>query len=131
MSLYTSLGISVSPEAGRYLIQFLRTLEEKPDHVCRMQDGTISAVWENHNHFDMYTKSSEYSRIIEFLEGLGWDNYAYESITEDSEPVVAGGYSFGFSRVTTYRMYGDSIDIGAVVSHNRKRTSLFSRFRRR
>ena len=131
MSLYTSLGITVSPDAARYFLQYLTTLEERPDYVRRMQDGTVSAVWENHNHFDGYTQSSEYPRIIEFLEGLGWENYVYESVTEDSEPVVAGGYSFGFSRVMTYRMYGDSVDLNAVVSHNRKRRTLRSIFRRR
>ncbi len=132
MSLYTSLGITVSPEAARYFLQYLSSLDERPDHVSRLHDGTVSAVWEHHNHFDPYTSSSEYKKIIDFLDGLGWENYVFESVTEDSEPVVAGGYSFGFARVTTYRMYGDDVDIAAVVSQNRKpRSRLLQRLRGR
>ena len=128
MSVRTSLGVTVSPETGIFFLRFLKTLKEKPDKVSQENDGSVSAVWEDRNHFDAYS-DSEYRTVIGFLENLGEENYIYESVTEDEEPVIGGGYYFGFARVVRYEVYGESVDLNAVTSENRKRRFL-ARFRR-
>ena len=128
MSVRTSLGVTVSPETGIFFLRFLKTLKEKPDKVSQENDGSVSAVWEDRNHFDAYS-DSEYRTVIGFLENLGEENYIYESVTEDEEPVIGGGYYFGFVRVVRYEVYGESVDLNAVTSENRKRRFL-ARFRR-
>jgi len=128
MSVYTSLGVTVSPESGIHFLRFLKTLDEGPDTVSQGNDGSVSAIWENRNHFDAYS-DSEYNTIIEFLEGLGDDNYIYESVTEDGEPIIGGGYYFGFARVVHYDVYGEPVDLSTVMSGNRKRR-LLGRFGR-
>ena len=52
MSVYTTLGVTVSPETGIYFLRFLKTLSQKPDRVTQDTDGTVSALWEDRNHFD-------------------------------------------------------------------------------
>ncbi len=123
MSCYTSLGLTVSPDAGPFFLRFLRTLEDEPDTVARAKDGAVTAIWEDRNHFDEYS-DSEYSKIIEFTEGLGDGEYVYESVTEGEAPVLGGRYSFGFARVVKYDVYGEPVDLDSVVSENRKRSRL-------
>lgn len=130
MSVYTTLGVTVSPETGIYFLRFLKTLMEKPDRVTQDTDGTVSALWEDRNHFDEYS-DSDYSTILDFLDNLGDENYISESITEDGEPDIRGGYYFGFARRTTYDLYGEPVDLDSVTSENRKRKGLLARFRRR
>ena len=45
MSVYTTLGVTVSPEAGIYFLRFLKTLRDRPDRVTQDNDGTVSALW--------------------------------------------------------------------------------------
>ena len=120
MSVYTTLGVTVSPEAGIYFLRFLKTLRDRPDRVTQDNDGTVSALWENRNHFDEYS-DCDYSTILDFLDNLGEENYISESITEDGEPDIRGGYYFGFARRITYDLYGDPVDLDTVMSSNRRR----------
>lgn len=120
MSVYTTLGVTVSPEAGIYFLRFLKTLRDRPDRVTQDNDGTVSALWENRNHFDEYS-DCDYSTILDFLDNLGDENYISESITEDGEPDIRGGYYFGFARRITYDLYGDPVDLNSVMSDNRRR----------
>ena len=120
MSVYTTLGVTVSPEAGIYFLRFLKTLRDRPDRVTQDNDGTVSALWEDRNHFDEYS-DCDYSTILDFLDNLGDENYISESITEDGEPDIRGGYYFGFARRITYDLYGDPVDLNSVMSGNRKR----------
>ena len=120
MSVYTTLGVTVSPEAGIYFLRFLKTLRNRPDRVTQDNDGTVSALWENRNHFDEYS-DCDYSTILDFLDNLGEENYISESITEDGEPEIRGGYYFGFARRITYDLYGDPVDLDTVMSGNRRR----------
>ena len=120
MSVYTTLGVTVSPEAGIYFLRFLKTLRNRPDRVTQDNDGTVSALWENRNHFDEYS-DCDYSTILDFLDNLGEENYISESITEDGEPDIRGGYYFGFARRITYDLYGDPVDLDTVMSGNRRR----------
>ena len=120
MSVYTTLGVTVSPEAGIYFLRFLKTLRDRPDRVTQDNDGTLSALWEDRNHFDEYS-DCDYSTILDFLDNLGEENYISESITEDGEPDIRGGYYFGFARRITYDLYGDPVDLDTVMSGNRRR----------
>ena len=120
MSVYTTLGVTVSPEAGMYFLRFLKTLRDRPDRVTQDNDGTVSALWEDRNHFDEYS-DCDYSTILDFLDNLGEENYISESITEDGEPDIRGGYYFGFARRITYDLYGDPVDLNTVMSGNRRR----------
>lgn len=120
MSVYTTLGVTVSPEAGIYFLRFLKTLRDRPDRVTQDNDGTVSALWEDRNHFDEYS-DCDYSTILDFLDNLGEENYISESITEDGEPDIRGGYYFGFARRITYDLYGDPVDLDTVMSSNRRR----------
>ncbi|WP_400223790.1 hypothetical protein [Methanomethylophilus alvi] len=120
MSVYTTLGVTVSPEAGIYFLRFLKTLRDRPDRVTQDNDGTVSALWEDRNHFDEYS-DCDYSTILDFLDNLGEENYISESITEDGEPDIRGGYYFGFARRITYDLYGDPVDLDTVMSGNRRR----------
>ena len=120
MSVYTTLGVTVSPEAGIYFLRFLKTLRDRPDKVTQDNDGTVSALWEDRNHFDEFS-DCDYSTILDFLDNLGDENYISESITEDGEPDIRGGYYFGFARTITYELYGDPVDLNTVMSGNRKR----------
>ena len=120
MSVYTTLGVTVSPEAGIYFLRFLKTLRDRPDRVTQDNDGTVSALWEDRNHFDEYS-DCDYSTILDFLDNLGEENYISESITEDGEPEIRGGYYFGFARRITYDLYGDPVDLDTVMSGNRRR----------
>ena len=120
MSVYTTLGVTVSPEAGIYFLRFLKTLRDRPDKVTQDNDGTVSALWEDRNHFDEYS-DCDYSTILDFLDNLGEENYISESITEDGEPDIRGGYYFGFARRITYDLYGDPVDLDTVMSGNRRR----------
>lgn len=120
MSVYITLGVTVSPEAGIYFLRFLKTLRDRPDRVTQDNDGTVSALWENRNHFDEYS-DCDYSTILDFLDNLGEENYISESITEDGEPEIRGGYYFGFARRITYDLYGDPVDLNSVMSGNRRR----------
>ena len=120
MSVYTTLGVTVSPEAGIYFLRFLKTLRDRPDRVTQDNDGTVSALWEDRNHFDEYS-DCDYSTILDFLDNLGEENYISESITEDGEPDIRGGYYFGFARRITYNLYGDPVDLNSVMSGNRRR----------
>ena len=120
MSVYTTLGVTVSPEAGIYFLRFLKTLRDRPDRVTQDNDGTVSALWENRNHFDEYS-DCDYSTILDFLDNLGEENYISESITEDGEPDIRGGYYFGFAKRITYDLYGDPVDLDTVMSGNRRR----------
>lgn len=120
MSVYTTLGVTVSPEAGIYFLRFLKTLRDRPDRVTQDNDGTVSALWEDRNHFDEYS-DCDYSTILDFLDNLGEENYISESITEDGEPDIRGGYYFGFARRITYDLYGDPVDLNSVMSGNRRR----------
>ena len=129
MSCYTSLGVTVAPEEGMHFLRFLKKLDDQPDTVSQGNDGSVSAVWEDRNHFDEYS-DCDYTTILEFLDNLGDDNYISESITEDGEPDIRGGYYFGFARRTTYDLYGEPVDLNTVSSENRKRRFL-DRFRRR
>ena len=120
MSVYTTLGVTLSPEAGIYFLRFLKTLRDRPDRVTQDNDGTVSALWEDRNHFDEYS-DCDYSTILDFLDNLGEENYISESITEDGEPDIRGGYYFGFARRITYDLYGDPVDLNTVMSGNRRR----------
>ena len=114
MSVYTTLGVTVSPEAGIHFLRFLKTLRNRPDRVTQDNDGTVSALWENRNHFDEYS-DCDYSTILDFLDNLGEENYISESITEDGEPDIRGGYYFGFAKRITYDLYGDPVDLDTVM----------------
>ncbi len=119
MSVYTSLGVTVSPEASLYFLRLLKTLSITPDHLTRVFDGSVNAVWEEHNHFDSYS-SEDYRTVMSFLQSLDEKDYVYESVTEDCMPEIGGGYYFGFARVVTYKLDGDPIGLDDVVSENRR-----------
>ena len=130
MSTYTSLGVTVSPEVAIYFLRFLKTLEDRPDTVTQDNDGSVSAVWEDRNHFDPWSSNSDYNSVVQFLRDLGEENYIYESVTEDGEPIIEGAYYFGFARVTRYDVYGEPVNLDAVISESRKKRGLFGRLRR-
>ena len=130
MSTYTSLGVTVSPEVAIYFLRFLKTLRDRPDTVTQDNDGSVSAVWEDRNHFDPWSSNSDYNSVVQFLRDLGEENYIYESVTENGEPIIEGAYYFGFARVTRYDVYGEPVNLDAVISENRKRRSIFGRLRR-
>ena len=130
MSTYTSLGVTVSPEVAIYFLRFLKTLRDRPDTVTQGNDGSVSAVWEDRNHFDPWSSNSDYNSVVQFLRDLGEENYIYESVTEDGEPIIEGAYYFGFARVTRYDVYGEPVDLNAVISESRKKRGLFGRLRR-
>ena len=130
MSTYTSLGVTVSPEVAIYFLRFLKTLRDRPDTVTQDNDGSVSAVWEDRNHFDPWSSNSDYNSVVQFLRDLGEENYIYESVTEDGEPIIEGAYYFGFARVTLYDVYGEPVDLNAVISESRKKRGLFGRLRR-
>ena len=130
MSTYASLGVTVSPEVAIYFLRFLKTLRDRPDTVTQDNDGSVSAVWEDRNHFDPWSSNSDYNSVVQFLRDLGEENYIYESVTEDGEPVIEGAYYFGFARVTRYDVYGEPVDLNAVISESRKKRGLFGRLRR-
>ena len=130
MSTYTSLGVTVSPEVAIYFLRFLKTLRDRPDTVTQGNDGSVSAVWEDRNHFDPWSSNSDYNSVVQFLRNLGEENYIYESVTEDGEPIIEGAYYFGFARVTRYDVYGEPVDLNAVISESRKKRGLFRRLRR-
>ena len=115
MSVYTTLCVSVSPEVGLYFMRFMKEIREKPNKVSKDSDGTVTALWENRNHFDAASIGSEYLKIIGFLKELGEMHYVYESVTDD-ESFVGGRYHFGFARVVRYEMYGDPMDLNGFVS---------------
>ncbi len=119
MSFYTSLGVTVSPDAAIYFLRFLKTLDEGPDYVYREKSGSISAVWEEHNHFDEYS-GGEYNVIMDFLSKLNDEDYIYESVSEGCEPEVVGGFCFGFARIVKYELYGEPIDLDTVVSEGKR-----------
>lgn len=114
MSSYTSLGVTVSPEVSVSFLMFIRTIADSPDYVCREKDGSVSAVWENRNHFDAASIGSEYLKIIGFLKELGEMHYVYESVTDD-ESFVGGRYHFGFARVVRYEMYGEMVNLKDAI----------------
>ena len=130
MSTYTSLGVTVSPEVAIYFLRVLKTLRDRPDTVTQDNDGSVSAVWEDRNHFDPWSSNSDYNSVVQFLRDLGEENYIYESVTEDGEPIIEGAYYFGFARVTRYDVYGEPVDLNAVISESRKKRGLFGRLRR-
>ena len=130
MSTYTSLGVTVSPEVAIYFLRFLKTLRDRPDTVTQDNDGSVSAVWEDRNHFDPWSSNSDYNSVVQFLRDLGEENYIYESVTEDGEPIIEGAYYFGFARVTRYDVYGEPVDLNAVISESSKKRGLFGRLRR-
>ena len=130
MSTYTSLGVTVSPEVAIYFLRFLKTLRDRPDTVTQDNDGSVSAVWEDRNHFDPWSSNSDYNSVVQFLRDLGEENYIYESVTEDGDPVIEGAYYFGFARVTRYDVYGEPVNLNAVISESRKKRGLFGRLRR-
>ena len=130
MSTYTSLGVTVSPEVAIYFLRFLKTLRDRPDTVTQDNDGSVSAVWEDRNHFDPWSSNSDYNSVVQFLRDLGEENYIYESVTEDGEPIIEGAYYFGFARVTRYDVYGEPVNLDAVISESRKKRGLFGRLRR-
>ena len=130
MSTYTSLGVTVSPEVAIYFLRFLKTLRDRPDTVTQDNDGSVSAVWEDRNHFDPWSSNSDYNSVVQFLRDLGEENYIYESVTEDGEPIIEGAYYFGFARVTRYDVYGEPVDLNAVISESRKKRGLLGRLRR-
>ena len=70
---------------------------------------------------DCLYSDCDYSTILDFLDNLGEENYISESITEDGEPDIRGGYYFGFARRITYDLYGDPVDLDTVMSGNRRR----------
>ena len=131
MSCYTSLGVTVAPEEGMHFLRFLKKLDGQPDTVSQGNDGSVSAVWEDRNHFDRYSDDENYDAIMAFLEDLDDDKYIYESVTEDCAPEIGGGYYFGFARVVHYDVYGEPVDLDSVTSENRKRKGLLARLRRR
>ena len=130
MSVYTSLGVTVAPEEGMHFLRFLKKLDSQPDTVSQGNDGSVSAIWEDRNHFDAYSDDEDYDAIMSFLESLDDDKYVYESVTEGCEPEIGGSYYFGFARVVHYDVYGEPVDLDAV-SENRKRKGLLARLRRR
>lgn len=90
MSCYTSLGVTVAPEEGMHFLRFLKKLDDQPDTVSQGNDGSVSAVWEDRNHFDRYSDDENYDAIMAFLEDLDDDKYIYESVTEDCAPEIGG-----------------------------------------
>ena len=120
MSFYTSLGVTVSPPYSSAFLEFIGADGfEKPDLVY-MDGGSVSAVWQDHNHFDPYS-SEQYNWLMDFLKSIGEDNYIYESVSEGCEPEVRGNYCFGFATKTVYEMYGSPVSLG-TKSKNRRRT---------
>ena len=120
MSQYTSLGVTVSPVAADGFLEMIgRLAYGEPDQLARSDDGAVTAVWQDRNHFDQYS-SDEYRAIMAFLNGIPSELYAYESITEDYEPETGGDYQFDFERVVVYHLYGKPIRLGKTVSKSRK-----------
>ncbi len=118
MSSFTSLGITVSPQCGDAFIAFLQTLHyERPNIVDKARSGAVSAIWEERENF---VSSPEYHSIMAFLDGQGYRNVFYESITDDMAPEIDGGYFCEFARVVTYKTYGTKLDIYPARSANRK-----------
>ncbi len=127
MSVYTTLCVSVSPEVGLYFMRFMKEIREKPNKVSKDSDGTVTALWENRNHFDEYTSDSDYNVIIGFLMNLGDDKYYYESYTEQCEPVMYGDYVANFSTKMVFELYGEPVVLDSIMSENRKSRKFLNR----
>lgn len=116
MTQYTSLGVTVSPSlAGPFLGVIAQLVHESPDQLSRTDDGAVTAVWQNRNHFDE-CGSDDYRRIMDFLNGADANEYSYESISEGYEPIVNGYFGLNFETTTVYRVFGTPIEIGGPVT---------------
>ena len=131
MSVYTTLCVSVSPEVGLYFLRFMKEIREKQNKVSKDSDGTVTALWENRNHFDEYSPNSDYNVIIGFLMNLGDDKYYYESYTEQCEPVMYGDYVANFSTKMVFELYGEPVVLDSIMSENRKSRKFLNRRGRR
>ena len=119
MSIYTSLGVTVSPKIAGSFREILRTLtHDVPDIATLGDDGSITAIWQDRKHFNEYD-SDDYSTVMRFLKGFPEDLYCYEVLTEGYEPEVRGAYSLNFSTKTVYDVYGKQFDPrGSIVSRS-------------
>ena len=121
MSQYTSLGVTVSPMAADGFLEMIgRLAYGEPDQLAKTDDGAVTAIWQDRNHFDRYS-SDEYRAIMAFLDGIPSELYSYQSITEDYEPEVGGDYGFNFETRVVYEVYGKPIRLGKTVSKSWKR----------
>lgn len=115
MSQYTSLGVTVSPAIADGFLEAIGSLDYgNPDQLARSEDGSVTAIWENRNHFDLYS-SDTYRGVIGFLRGMPEDSYSFESITEGYEPDIGGTFGFNFSTKTVYEVYGKPFSLGKAV----------------
>lgn len=120
MSQYTSLGVTVSPLIADGFVRMLEGLDETPDKLARMDNGSVTAIWEYRNHFNAYASDS-YRAIMDFLRQIPEDLYQYESITEDYEPEEGGTYGLNFYTYTVYEVFGEPFRLGKkTVSKSRK-----------
>lgn len=121
MSQYTSLGVTVSPVVADGFLEMIgRLAYGEPDQLARTDDGAVTAIWQDRNHFDQYS-SDEYRAIMAFLDRIPSELYSYQSITEDYEPEVGGDYGFNFETRVVYEVYGKPIRLGKTVSKSWKR----------
>lgn len=52
MSQYTSLGVTVSPMAADGFLEMIgRLVYGEPDQLAKTDDGAVTAIWQDRNHF--------------------------------------------------------------------------------
>lgn len=122
------MGVTVSPVVADGFVRMLEDLEyEKPDRTARTEDGAVTAIWEDRNHFNSFASDS-YRAVMDFLNGIPDDLYQYESVTEDYEPETGGSFGLNFYTYTVYEVFGEPFTLDRkAVSKNRRSGAFASR----
>lgn len=117
MTYFTSLGVTVSSRISPAFMELLRSLDDRPDLIFRTPSGSISAVWQDHNHFDETDR--DYNAVMGFLDNFEEDEWCYEVVPEGCEPEVCGTYGLNFSTRVVYEMEGEEVSLfGKEVRSN-------------
>ena len=125
MTYFTSLGVTVSSRISPAFMELLRSLEDRPDIVARTPSGSISAVWQDHNHFD--ETDSDYNAVMDFLRNFEDDEWCFEVVHEGYEPEVYGNYGLNFSTKVVYEMDGEEISLFGKEVRSNSLKRLFGR----
>ena len=117
MTYFTSLGVTVSSRLSPGFMELLRSLDVRPDFISRTPSGSVSAVWQDHNHFD--ESDRDYNAVMDFLDSFEDDEWCYEVVHEGCEPEVRGSYGLNFSTRVVYEMDGEEVSLfGKEVRSN-------------
>ena len=125
MTYFTSLGVTVSSRISPAFMELLRSLEDHPDIVARTPSGSVSAVWQDHNHFD--ESDRDYNAVMGFLRNFEDDEWCFEVVHEGCEPEVYGNYGLNFSTKVVYEMDGEEISLFSKEVRSNSLKRLFGR----